>query len=64
MQTKKAESSASTAIGNLNRSSIEEQEKAEHAPGVNLRFTIDYDEFFDVRVPLQPSETQVLREEK
>lgn len=55
MQTKKAESSASTALGILNRSSNEEQEKAEHAPGVNLRFTIDYDEFFDLRVPLQPS---------
>lgn len=55
MQTKKAESSASTAIGILNRSSNEDQQKAEHAPVVNLRFTIDHDEFFDLRVPLQPS---------
>ena len=54
MQTKKRESSASTAYGILNRSSQEEQDKAEHAPGVDLRFTIDYDEFFDLRVPLQP----------
>lgn len=55
MQTKKAESSASTALGILNRSSNEDQDKAENAPSVDLRFTIDYDEFFDLRVPLQPS---------